>query len=185
MKRDNWRGVFTFAGIFIFIIYLAFTNPFKILLEVDRFEPIVFVVAVGVNYIGLVFLAASWHILLRSLGFRNGLWKSIQISFVGLFVVWMLPFPSGFEIVRAYLIRDDDGGNWGKAVSSVVVNKVYYFISFGILISIGAFTIKFINRLRARNRISLEYWSNYNIYGCLFSEPAHRLLGHNINLCSY
>jgi uncharacterized protein (TIRG00374 family) len=147
MKQDKWRIPFTIAGIFIFSIYLAYTNPFKVLTEVGKFNPTIFALAIGVNYVGLFFLASSWHILLLCLDIKSGLWKSIQVSFVGLFVVWLLPFPSGFDIVRAYLIKDDNGGNWGKAISSVVVNKVYYFLSFGIMISIGALIVKFINNL--------------------------------------
>ena len=144
MKRNTWQVFFLVAGVALFVAYLVYSNPFKVLTEVGRFNPWIFAAAVGVNYLGLVFLSSSWHILLRSLGFRNSLWESIQISFVGLFVVWMLPFPSGFEIVRAYLIRDKEGGNIGKAVSSVIVSKVFYFISFGLMISIAAIIVRFV-----------------------------------------
>ncbi len=145
MKRNNWGTFFIAAGVLLFVAYLVYTNPFKVLMEVGRFDSWMFVAAVGVNYVGLVFLSASWHIMLKSLGFKTSLWNAVQISFVGLFVVWMLPFPSGFELVRAYLIRDKEGGNWGKAVSSVIVSKVYYFISFGLMISIAALIVRFVN----------------------------------------
>ena len=145
MKRNQWSLFFLVTGILLFIVYLAYTNPFKVLTEVGRFDPWMFVAAVAVNYVGLVFLSASWHIILKSLGFKSSLWTSIQISFTGLFAVWMLPFPSGFEIVRAYLIRDKEGGNLGKAVSSVIVSKVYYFLSFGFMISLAAVIVHFVN----------------------------------------
>jgi uncharacterized protein (TIRG00374 family) len=145
MKRNNWGLVFLVIGVALFVGYIVYSNPFAVLTEVGRFDPLMFLAAIGVNYVGLVFLSASWHILLRSLGFKNSLWESIQVSFVGLFVVWMLPFPSGFELVRAYLIRDKEGGNIGKAVSSVIVNKVYYFISFGLMISLAAVIVRFVN----------------------------------------
>ncbi|MCB2172503.1 flippase-like domain-containing protein [archaeon] len=145
MKRNQWSLFFLITGVILFIFYLVYTNPFKVLTEVGRFNPWMFAAAVAVNYLGLVFLSASWHIILKSLGFKSSLWTSIQISFTGLFAVWMLPFPSGFEIVRAYLIRDKEGGNLGKAVSSVIVSKVYYFISFGVMISLGAIIVHFVN----------------------------------------
>jgi len=144
MYGDRRTRLFLFVGLVIFIAYLAYTNPFKVLTEVGRFNILVFAAAVGVNYLGLFFLSAYWHILHRCLGFKNSLWKSIQVSFVALFVVWMLPIPSGFDIVRAYLIRGEEGGNLGKAVSSAVVSKVYYFISFGLMISLGALIVRFI-----------------------------------------
>jgi glycosyltransferase 2 family protein len=145
MKRDNWGLVFLAVGVALFVGYIVYSNPFAVLTEVGRFDPLMFLAAIAVNYVGLVFLSASWHILLKGLGFKNSLWESIQVSFVGLFVVWMLPFPSGFELVRAYLIRDKEGGNIGKAVSSVIVSKVYYFISFGLMISIAAIIVRFVN----------------------------------------
>ncbi|TRO50565.1 flippase-like domain-containing protein [Candidatus Bathyarchaeota archaeon] len=144
LKRNGWGTVFIVAGVVLFAFYLFYTNPFKVLGEVGRFDPWMFVAAVGVNYVGLVFLSSSWYILLRSLGFKTSLLDAVQISFVGLFVVWMLPFPSGFEIVRAYLVRDKEGGNLGKAVSSVIVSKVYYFISFGLMIALAAFIVRFV-----------------------------------------
>ncbi|TRO56435.1 flippase-like domain-containing protein [Candidatus Bathyarchaeota archaeon] len=144
MKRNGWGTFFIIAGVIIFALYLFYTNPFKVLMEVGRFDPWIFVAAVAVNYVGLVFLSTSWYLLLKSLGFKASILDSIQISFVGLFVVWMLPFPSGFEIVRAYLIRDKEGGNLGKAVSSVIVSKVYYFISFGVMIALAAFIVRFV-----------------------------------------
>ena len=145
MKRDNWGLVFLSIGVALFVGYIVYSNPFAVLTEVGRFDPLMFLAAIAVNYVGLVFLSASWHILLKGLGFKNSLWESIQVSFVGLFVVWMLPFPSGFELVRAYLIRDKEGGNIGKAVSSVIVSKVYYFISFGLMISLAAIIVRFVN----------------------------------------
>ena len=145
MKKNQWSLFFLITGIVLFIFYLVYTNPFKVLTEVGRFDPLMFSAAVAVNYLGLVFLSASWHIVLKSLGFKNSLWESIQISFTSLFAVWMLPFPSGFEIARAYLIRGKEGGNLGKAVSSVIVSKVYYFISFGFMISLAAVIVQFIN----------------------------------------
>ena len=143
MKRNNWGMFFLVVGVLLFVSYLVYTNPFKVLTEVGRFNPWMFLAAILVNYVGLVFLSSSWYVLLRILGFKTSLWKAIQFSFVGLFVVWMLPIPSGFEIVRAYLVRDQKGGNWGKAISSVIVSKVYYFIAFGLMISIAAVVVKF------------------------------------------
>jgi uncharacterized protein (TIRG00374 family) len=144
MRRNTWQLFFWIVGLILFIAYLLYSNPFKVLTEVGRFDPWIFVVAIGINYLGLVFLSASWHILLKSLGFENSIWDSIQITFVGLFMVWILPFPSGFEIVRAYLIRDKEGGNLGKAISSVIISKVYYFISFGLMISLAASVVRFV-----------------------------------------
>jgi uncharacterized protein (TIRG00374 family) len=131
-------------GIVLFVFYLVATNPFAVLMEAGRFNYRTFIFAVLLNWAGLFFLAASWHILLRVLQVRTSLWRSVQMTFVGMFVVWMLPIPSGVEIIKAYLVRGEEGSNLGKAVSSVIVNKVYYFISFGVLITLAA-TVSFMS----------------------------------------
>lgn len=141
MKRGKLGAFFTVVGLVFFIAYLVYTNPFKVLTEVGRFDLTTFLIAVGVNYLGLVLLAASWHILLVILGISVPLHRSVQITFVSMFAVWIFPFPSGVEIIRAYLVRNEPGSNHGKAVSSSIVSKVYYFISFGALISIAAFKV--------------------------------------------
>jgi uncharacterized protein (TIRG00374 family) len=146
MKRGKIGAFFTVLGLFIFVVYLIYTNPFKVLTEVGRFDVSVFLIAVGVNYLGLVLLAVSWHILLVVLGISVPLFRSVQITFVSMFAVWMFPFPSGVEIIRAYLIKDEPGSNHGKAISSSIVSKVYYFISFGAMISLAAFKVLVMDR---------------------------------------
>ncbi|GAG35431.1 unnamed protein product, partial [marine sediment metagenome] len=60
------RGLLlTSLGVVIFVVYLAWSNPFQILLEVGRFDPVTFLFAVLLNYVGLVCFALSWYILLR------------------------------------------------------------------------------------------------------------------------
>ena len=144
MRRGRVGVFFTLLGLALFVGYLVYSNPFRVLTEVGRFNPLTFLLAVGVNYIGLVMLAASWHILLRALNIPIRLWRSIQITFVSMFVVWMFPFPSAVEIIRGFLIKDETGSNHGKAVSSVLVSKVYYYIGFGVMIAVAAFIELFI-----------------------------------------
>ena len=138
MNRRRWNTVFTLLGATVFAAYLVYTNPFKVLVELNGFNLRVFVAAVLVNYVGLFFLAASWHVILGVLGVRLSVWRSIQMTFVSLFAVWVLPIPSGVEIVRAYLVKDEEGSSIGKAVSSVVISKAYYFTAFGALITLAA-----------------------------------------------
>jgi uncharacterized protein (TIRG00374 family) len=145
MRRGRWGAAFTVFGLVLFITYLTYTNPFKILTEVGRFDPWTFMAAVLVNYVGLFFLSASWFMVLRVLGVEVSLWRSVQITFVSMFTVWMFPFPSGVEIIRSYLVRDSEGGNIGKAVSSVLVSKIYYYISFGVMITLAAVIVTWVN----------------------------------------
>jgi uncharacterized protein (TIRG00374 family) len=141
LSRRRWSRLLTAVGVLIFVAYLAYTNPFSVLAEAGRFNPWLYLWAVLVDWVGLVFLAASWHMLLRAMDVRLSLWRTVQVTFVGLFVVFILPIPSGFEIIRAYLVKDEEGSNVGKAVSSVMVSKVYYYAGFSALILVAAFIV--------------------------------------------
>ena len=136
------RGLFlTSLGLVIFVAYLAYSNPFSVLMELGRFDPWVFALAVLVNYVGLFFFSASWYLLLRALKVGVGIWESVQAMFVSLFVVWLVPIPVGTEIIRAYLVKDEENSDMGKAIASVVVHKAYYNIAFGALIVIAALMV--------------------------------------------
>ena len=136
------RGLLlTSLGLVIFVAYLAYSNPFSVLMELGRFDPWVFALAVLVNYVGLFFFSASWYLLLRALNVGVSIWESVQAMFVSLFVVWLVPIPVGTEIIRAYLVKDEENSDMGKAIASVVVHKAYYNIAFGALIAIAALMV--------------------------------------------
>lgn len=141
MLRKKRGLLMTSLGFVIFIAYLAYSNPFKILMEVGRFNVIVFSLAVMINYLGLFFFAWSWYLLLRTLDIRISVRKAVQSMFVSLFVVWLIPIPVGTEIIRAYLVKDEENSDMGKAIASVVFHKAYYNIAFGFLIAIAAMMV--------------------------------------------
>lgn len=141
MGRNRRGLLLTSLGVVIFLAYLAWSNPFQILMEVGRFDPVVFLFAVLINYAGLVFFALSWYLLLRVLGVGVSAWEAVQATFVSLFVVWMIPVPVGTEIIRAYLARGEENSDMGKAIASVVFHKAYYNIAFGFLIAIAAMMV--------------------------------------------
>ncbi len=141
MLRKRRGLLFTSLGVVIFVAYLAWSNPFEVLLEVGRFDPVTFLFAVLLNYVGLVCFALSWYILLRILGVGVSAWRAVQATFVSLFVVWMIPIPVGTEIIRAHLVRGEENSDIGKAIASVVVHKAYYNVAFGMLIGAAALMV--------------------------------------------
>jgi uncharacterized protein (TIRG00374 family) len=140
LKSRRWLFL-TSIGLILFAAYLAYTNPFRVLMEVGRFDPWAFALALAINYAGMFLFAASWYILLRVLGVGVGLWEAVRAMFASLFVVWLIPIPVGTEIIRAYLVRDEENSGMGKAIASVVVHKAYYNISFGLLIALASFMV--------------------------------------------
>ncbi len=140
LKNRRWV-LLTTIGLVIFAVYLVYTNPFRVLMEVGRFDPWAFALALAINYAGMFFFSASWYVLLRVLGVGVGLWEAVQAMFASLFVVWLIPIPVGTEIIRAYLVRGEENSGMGKAIASVVVHKAYYNISFGLLIALASIMV--------------------------------------------
>lgn len=138
MLRKRHGVLLTSLGLILFVAYLVASNPFKALLEVGRFDIGLFLLAILLNDAGLVLFAVSWWLLLRGMDVRVRLSEAIQATFISLFVVWMIPIPVGSEIIRAYLVRDKENSDIGKAVASVVIHKSMYNISFGVLIALAA-----------------------------------------------
>lgn len=135
------RLLFLSIGLILFIFYLLISNPFSVLLEVGRFRPELFIMAVAVNNIGLLLFAISWYIILWSMEAESGLWEAVRATFVSFFVVWLIPIPVGSEIIRAYLISRRGNPGLGRALTSVAVHKSMYNLSFGILIASSAILV--------------------------------------------
>mgnify|MGYP001141536458 FL=1 len=138
--KRRWLLLTSF-GLVIFLAYLIWSNPFQILLEVGRFNAVVFLSAVLIDYVSLFLFALSWYLLLKVLGMKVGAWEAAQVTFVSLFAVWMIPIPVGAEIVRAYLVRGEGNSGLGRSIASVVVHKAYYNLAFGAFIAVGALMV--------------------------------------------
>jgi uncharacterized protein (TIRG00374 family) len=133
------RGLLvTILGAAIFVVYLAYSNPFTVLFEVGRFNAVDYLVAVAVDYVGLFLYAASWYVLLRALDVKVSVWEATQVTYASLFITWILPLPMITEVLKAQLIRDKKNSNIGKAISSSFIHKAYYNIAFGVIIGLSA-----------------------------------------------
>jgi len=143
----SWRGggrrgrvglIFLLIGLLLFALYLLWSNPFKVLLEAGRLNLPLFLLSILINDTGLLLFALSWHLLLRGIGVRVSALKSVSATFISLFVVWLMPIPIGSELIRAYLMRNEEGSDLGKAMASVMIHKAMYNLSFGLLITLAA-----------------------------------------------
>lgn len=107
-------------------------------MQVGRVDFPLFLLSVFVNNLGLLLFALSRHLLLRAIGVRFSPLDSISTTFISLFVVWLIPILIGSELIRVYLVRNKEGSDLGKAIASVMIHKVMYKLSFGLLITLAA-----------------------------------------------
>jgi uncharacterized protein (TIRG00374 family) len=141
-------------GIVILAVSIYVTNPFKILFEVKHLNYYYLAIGVVISNLALILYASSWHIILREFNVKIRLWETIQYTFVGLFVAWLLPIPLGLEATRAYLVMKKENSSVGKAIGSVVVHKSFYNISFGVIISMA---VSFITLIYKFKTTSINY----------------------------
>ena len=137
-RRGRVGLIFLLIGLLLFALYLLWTNPFRVLLEAGRLNLPLFLLSILINDAGLLLFALSWHLLLRGMGVRVSALKSVLTTFISLFVVWLMPIPIGSELIRAYLMRNEEGSDLGKAAASVMIHKAMYNLSFGLLITLAA-----------------------------------------------
>lgn len=125
---------FTIVGVVFFAAYLVWSNPLAAFAEVGAFNVPIYLAAVAIDFLGLLFWSTSWYLILRAMRVDIGLLTTTQLSFTSLFIGWLAPLPLMTEIVRAYLIKDRSTSNLGKGLSSVLVHRAYYNIAFGVII---------------------------------------------------
>ncbi len=138
MMADKRGLLVTILGVAIFMAYLAYSNPFSVLFEVGRFNPVYYLLAIMVDYLGLFLYAASWYVLLRALGVKVSVWEATQVTYASLFITWLLPLPMITDVLKAQLIRDRENSSIGKAISSSFIHKAYYNVAFGMIIGLSA-----------------------------------------------
>ena len=63
--------ILTLAAIAFFVAYLAWSNPFSALAEVDRFHFPIYALAVLVDMLSLLLFVASWYLILWTLRVRT------------------------------------------------------------------------------------------------------------------
>ena len=142
MKAESRGLLLTLFALALFILYLAWSNPFAAFYEVEAFDFAAYLTAIVVDQLGLVLYALSWHMILKAMDVGISSWGTIQLTYTSLVVSWLAPLPMIGETVRAYLVRDRSGSNMGKALSSVIVHRAYYNIVFGIVIGLaGAYAL--------------------------------------------
>jgi len=137
IERRNYGLILILLGLVILAVSIYLTNPFQILFEVKHVNYYYLAIGVVISNLALIMYSASWHIILREFDVKIRLWETVQYTFVGLFVAWLLPIPLGLEATRAYLAMHKENSSVGKAIGSVVVHKSFYNISFGVIISMA------------------------------------------------
>lgn len=91
-------------------------------------------VLLGIN---LWVLNWRWCFLLRSRGFKVGLWHTFSLYLIGIFFNHALPSSVGGDVVKAYYIAQEQASRRMEAVLSVLIDRLLGLYSMLILSLVG------------------------------------------------
>jgi len=134
---------FTIIGLLAFALYIIFfVNINEMIENIRQTNITIFLVSVAVSLFEMAFFVLAWHYYLKPLSVTVSFKKTFAYSYASVFIDLLIPAESvSGEIVRIYFITHD-GVDAGKAVASVVTQRI-----FNTLITVSALVIGTLNLL--------------------------------------
>jgi uncharacterized protein (TIRG00374 family) len=131
-------------GLIVFLLYLYFFVGFGELLYVlQNLNTANYVfyysLAILATVLGVFFVAAAWHDLLKSLSVKVKLRSVFLYTWVGYFVDLMVPCQAVCgEVTRIYLVHNENHESYGAVAASSLTNRIisYFISSIGLLAGI-------------------------------------------------
>jgi uncharacterized protein (TIRG00374 family) len=128
---------FILIGLLAFALYLIFfVNINEMIENIRQTNITIFLVSVAVSIFEMAFFALAWHYYLKPLSATVSFKKAFAYSYASVFIDLLIPAESvSGEIAKIYFVTQD-GVDAGKAVASIVAQRI-----FGTLITFGALVI--------------------------------------------
>jgi uncharacterized protein (TIRG00374 family) len=115
------------VGLVAFFLYILLFNvdiP-EILATAQRADPFLYSAAVAISLAEVFFYAVSWRALLDALYVKISIIRSYLFVWYGIFMDIVIPAESiSGELCRVYLVNKQKCGTGGKAVASVVTQRI-------------------------------------------------------------
>jgi uncharacterized protein (TIRG00374 family) len=144
-RLSTRKSLFFMAiGLIVFFLYLyffvGFSNLFSEFSSLNS-ENIIFYYSLAIlaAVLGVFFVAASWHDLLKTLSVETRLRSLFLYTWVGYFVDLMVPCQAVCgEVTRIYLVHNENHESYGAVAASSLTNRIisYVITSVGLLTGI-------------------------------------------------
>ena len=129
------------AGLIAFILYLyffvGFSSLFSVLSSLNTANYILYYsFAILATVLSILFVAAAWHDLLKSLSVKVKLRSVFLYTWAGYFVDLVVPCQAVCgEVTRIYLVHQENRENYGPIAASSLTNRIisYFMSSVGLL----------------------------------------------------
>lgn len=134
-------------GLVLFAYIVWITGPSKIfsaLLAIDvRFLLVSLLFPIPVTLLK----AYRWKIIVSYLKIKISLFESTKVWLIGLSASTVTPSKAG-DVIRGFYLNDKFKLHFGKAISSVVVDRIFDVISMAALAVLGVFILLFLFKLQ-------------------------------------
>lgn len=144
IKRNLWRRTIPFLalGLLAFILYLFFfVNLSDMMTMIKQTNLAIYSLTLGVAIVEVYFFALAWQYYLAPLSARISFRKIFAYTWVSNFVDLLVPAESvSGEITRIYFLTRD-GIDAGKAVASILIQRIFGTIFIASALLIGALNL--------------------------------------------
>lgn len=119
---------FPLIGLIIFFlyIYLFQVDISAIISTVESANPLIYILAIAASLVEVLFFAASWRVLAKTLLIKLSLMKAYLLVWYSIFVDTIIPAESvSGEAARVYIITREQGKEiCGRTVASLVAHRL-------------------------------------------------------------
>jgi len=135
------------VGLLIFVVYLYFFVDLpELLTAFQQINIWYYLLAVAGVMINLVTYSLTWQYLLKPLSIKVGFKTTLLISWVGNFVEFFVPSESiGEDVSKSYLMAKASKENAGKAIASVLGQRIISMLVTVIILVACAVSLFFMN----------------------------------------
>ncbi len=134
-----WKIVsFLIAGVLLFLVFLHFVGFQSLLSTFAQVNSSLYLLAVGLIIVSIVFWAVRWNVYVDSRGYTVGLFDLLKLTLIGIAINNLTPLARmGGEPVRAYLLSSKHGVDFEDSVASVMADGSTFLITHLLFIVVG------------------------------------------------
>jgi len=140
MKKILPFLILTFVGLGLFVFILVKIGAKNILLTLSILSPSTAFIGLAVFFIIVILSVIRWQIILRSLGYKVGIWKLFMAKTSGFAISYLTPMSFfGGEPWRAYFLRKEKNIALHQGLSSIFIEKTMDLLAGAFLVFLAFF----------------------------------------------
>lgn len=129
-RRTVTRLGSLFIGIVALAAFISFVGIDELKTVIFQVNPAVIVLMTGIQFLGFIFYASAWFLLIRATGHKLPFLTCQGISFASIFASYTMPSGVFLEAMRVLLGSKESGMTLGESTATVILHRILYIIGF-------------------------------------------------------